>query len=237
MAGMVVTALLATPHWSVPRVSGQVVKPAVVGACTPTFSATSVAAGDEPGDVAVGDFDGSNGLDLATANFDSLSGTGDVSILLSDGSGGYALTSTLHVPGPPLALSTGIAVGNFNGTGGLDLAVANFNVDTVSIFAGNGSGGFAALTQIPVGVNPFRIAAGAFDGDSVDDLAVTNFTSNSVSIIQGSTLTVVATVPVGSTPAEVAVGTSTAPVASIWRCRIGTRITSRSCWATGLAAS
>ena len=48
-----------------------------------------------------------------------------------------------------------MAVGDFNGDGRLDIAVANEGSNTVSIFLGNGLGGFAtAVTYSTGGTNP-----------------------------------------------------------------------------------
>ena len=67
-----------------------------------------------------------------------------------------------------------VAVGDFNGDGRLDLAVANFSSNSVSILLGTGSGSFGAATNFTVGTNPYSIAAGDFNGDGKLDLAVAN---------------------------------------------------------------
>src|SRR5437016_2755192 len=46
-----------------------------------------------------------------------------------------------------------VAVGDFNGDGKLDLAVANFASNTVSILLGTGTGTFGAKTDFGVGKN------------------------------------------------------------------------------------
>jgi FG-GAP-like repeat len=78
-----------------------------------------------------------------------------------------------------------VAVGDFNGTGGPDLVVANHDSDDVSILLGNGSGGFTGPTNFAAGDGPFSVAVGAFDDDSYSDLAITNYFSNRVSILLG----------------------------------------------------
>jgi hypothetical protein len=47
-----------------------------------------------------------------------------------------------------------IAIGDFNGDGKQDLAVANYNSNTVSIRLGDGLGGFIGSTEVGVGSNP-----------------------------------------------------------------------------------
>jgi hypothetical protein len=55
-----------------------------------------------------------------------------------------------------------VAVGDFNGDGKLDLAVANQNSATVSILLGTGTGSFGAKTDFGTGFNPVSVAAGDF---------------------------------------------------------------------------
>lgn len=77
------------------------------------------AAGANPASVAVGDFGGDGRQDLALANYAGNS----VTVLLSDGSGGFTAA-----PGSPFATGTGpvsVAVRDFNGDGRADLAIAN----------------------------------------------------------------------------------------------------------------
>ncbi|MBI4469099.1 MAG: VCBS repeat-containing protein [Acidobacteria bacterium] len=80
-----------------------------------------------------------------------------------------------------------IAAADFNRDGKLDLAVANGQASSVSILLGDGTGGFGAKTDIPVGAGP-RVVVTDFNRDGKLDLAVANFVSNTVSILLGDGL-------------------------------------------------
>ncbi len=66
----------------------------------------------------------------------------------------------------------GIAKGDFNHDGNLDVVVANFSSSSLSVFLGNGDGTFQPETTVPVGTNPISIAVADFNGDGNLDLAV-----------------------------------------------------------------
>jgi hypothetical protein len=95
------------------------------------------ATGNYPNGLAVGDFNGDGRLDLVVANYNV--GTGDkVSVLFGNGDGTFQ---------PHVDFGTGVgpwwvAVGDFDGDGRLDLAVANYNDSTISVLLGNGDGTF-----------------------------------------------------------------------------------------------
>src|SRR5713226_8016890 len=72
-----------------------------------------------------------------------------------------------------------VSVGDFNGDGVQDLAVANagsFPSDpgNVSVLWGNGDGSFQAARNFAAGTQPVSVAVGDFNGDGVQDLAVAN---------------------------------------------------------------
>ena len=86
-----------------------------------------IQAGTQPFAIAVGDFTGSGKLGLAVANY----GSNTVTLLLGNGDG----TFTQPV-GSPITVGKGpisLAVGDFNGSGRLGLAVANIMDGTVSV--------------------------------------------------------------------------------------------------------
>src|SRR5438128_1433983 len=79
-----------------------------------------------------------------------------------------------------------VAVGDFNGDGVPDLAVANFGSNTVSVLLGNGDGTFRPAPTISMGSSPHWVAVGDFNRDGVPDLAVANFGSGTVSVLLGN---------------------------------------------------
>jgi hypothetical protein len=79
-----------------------------------------------------------------------------------------------------------MAMGDFDGDGNLDVAVANMNDNTVSVLLGNGDGTFQPQKVFTVGAGPFSITAGDFNADGNLDLAVANEAGNTVSVLLGN---------------------------------------------------
>lgn len=65
-----------------------------------------------------------------------------------------------------------VAVGDINGDGKQDLAVANFSDNTVSIVMGNGDSSFAAHVDYPTGKGPSSVALADVNGDGKLDVIV-----------------------------------------------------------------
>ena len=82
-----------------------------------------------------------------------------------------------------LGSARSLAIGDFNGDGKLDLAVANSNANNVSILLGTGTGIFTVSGAFSVGTQPDFVAMGEFNGDGKPDLAVANLNSGNVSIL------------------------------------------------------
>jgi hypothetical protein len=122
----------------------------------------------------VADVNGDGWPDLLTSNLDG----DDLSVLLG-GRGGFALARGSPFPagdGP-----FGLATGDFDGNGHLDVAVVNspssalqIGRDGVTLLLGDGSGGFVRTAQpLDTGPKPNRIAVGDLNRDGRDDVAVT----------------------------------------------------------------
>lgn len=99
-------------------------------------------------------------------------------------------SGTLIQAGNPIgvgSLPVWVAVGDFNGDGIQDVAIANGGSNNVTILLGNGSGGFSAAAGSPfaVGTYPTSIAVGDFNGDGIQDLAVPN-RDNNVTVLLGN---------------------------------------------------
>ncbi len=113
-----------------------------------------------------------------------------------------------------------MAVGDFNGDGKADLAVANYSSNNVSVLLGNGNGTFQAAVNYAAGTSPCSVAVGDFNGDGKADLAVANYSSNSVSVLLGNgngTFQAAVNYGAGSSPAlGVRSGTSTGTARPTW---------------------
>lgn len=80
------------------------------------------------------------------------------------------------------------ATGDFNHDGKLDLALAEFRGESLSILLGNGDGTFAPRRTYPTGPAPVSVVVGDFNGDRNLDVAVVNSSSlvDAVSIYLGN---------------------------------------------------
>ena len=147
-------------------------------------TASSLTTGGSPQAIAVGDFNGDDIPDIAVATSGSATSDADtVTVFLGNGDGTFTATDqVLNTGFNPAA----ITVGDFNGDGTADLAVANAGSNTVTVLLGDGKGRFTTAASPGTGDFPSSIATGDFNGDGVLDLAVANSYSNTLTILLGN---------------------------------------------------
>jgi hypothetical protein len=138
-------------------------------------------AGNEPGDVAVGDFDRNGTPDLAFANHE----TDYVTVLLGVGDGRFAPAPFSPVPVRSQPHPHGIATADFDLDGRADLVVESFREDVVEVLWGDSLGGFATPgSSFSVGRLPYqRVRTGDVNGDGRAAIVTTNREGASVSIL------------------------------------------------------
>jgi len=79
-----------------------------------------------------------------------------------------------------------IVLGDFNGDGKLDIAVADQQGNAVSVLLGNGNGSFRnPRLKYPTGAFPTSVTAGDFNWRWETDLAVSDGNGNTISILWG----------------------------------------------------
>jgi phospholipase C len=112
--------------------------------------------------------------------------------------GGTSNAANFHVVNPTGSITltkSDFPVGNsprwvtaadFNNDQTLDLAVANFNDNTVTVYTGNGNGTFTLKSTLPTGAGPISLVAADFNGDGILDLAVANQTLNDIWTFSGN---------------------------------------------------
>jgi Bacterial Ig-like domain (group 3)/FG-GAP-like repeat len=166
---------------------------------------TNFAAGASPYLLTTGDFNGDGIPDLAVSNGDISGQT--VNVLLGNGDGTFQAPHPYQVLEGPL----GIASGDFNADGNLDLAVACFQPGNqgVSVLLGNGDGSFQAQQPYPIGVEPIAVAVGDFNSDGAPDLAVVDFAGSLIVLLNNGDGTFTPerqTFPAGTEPMAIVVG-------------------------------
>lgn len=140
-----------------------------------------VPAGENPVDLALGDFDEDGRVDLAVPNHE----TGYVTVLFGTEDGGFARDgrSTVSVAVEPHPHT--VAVGDVDEDGHLDLLVDHRAAAALLLLAGSGDGTFRDAGTIPVGGDPYRwVSLADRDGDGHLDLAVP--VERSVALLRGT---------------------------------------------------
>jgi hypothetical protein len=179
-----------------------------LGAGDGTFTSPTtpeITVGTGPTSVALGDFNGDDKLDFASAN----EGSDNVSIRLGIGNGTFSLPTIPEVTVGNAPFS--VALGDFNGDGKLDFAATIQSTGNVSIQLGVGNGTFTSAVNVVVGTVPRSVALGDFNGDGKLDFASANQFSKNVSIrlaVGNGTFTSPTTpeVTVNDRPVSVALG-------------------------------
>lgn len=133
-----------------------------------------------PTEIQVADFNKDRNQDIVVTT-QSIGNT--IITLLGDGNGGFSRVTT-EATG---ALVT--AVEDFNGDSILDVATTQFIngfTSFVSIYLGNGTGGFSTPAQFSTGGNSEDVQVGDFNNDGRIDLVTSNKDSDNISILLGN---------------------------------------------------
>lgn len=165
---------------------GNTVANASVNLPNPVAPTTLMTTGSNPYDVASADFDNDGKADLVFAN----QGSNNFSLFTQGGNSAFAIKGA--------AISTvtaepqGISAADMDVDGNQDVLTANYGVAAggdISLFRGNGMGGFAAARQtVSTGSSaangrPNSIVVADFNGDGRPDIATTNYLSTAGQVV------------------------------------------------------
>lgn len=151
--------------------------------------------GGYPSGLAIGDIDGDHKPDIAVTNY----GSASISVLKNQATVGV-IDQNSFLPQVNFATGTGptgIAMGDLDGDGKIDLAVTNSNfiaggdlTKTISIFKNTttttaiNSSSFSGKVDFKTGASPMGIFIGDIDGDNKPDLSVVNNKSFTISVLR-----------------------------------------------------
>ena len=150
------------------------------GAFTPATGSPHTT-GTAPEAVAVGNLDGDPDADLDFAVVNRADE--NVSVFHGDGTGAFTPAA-----GSPFSVGSspeGIDVGDVTGDGNLDVVVSNRTANSISVLAGDGSGGYATAAGSPFSVPTAPVDVRLGDMDGINGLDVVSIHNGSIRDRQG----------------------------------------------------
>ncbi len=112
---------------------------------------------------------------------------GNLTLLISDGAGGFSQQVTV----PTAIEPRGVAVGDIDQAGGLDIAVTGFGDDTERLYSTDGlatptisPAATLTVADLPLLSEPFDVVVGQFNGAGPDDVALTSSGSDIVYLLE-----------------------------------------------------
>jgi hypothetical protein len=140
-------------------------------------------AGYMPNDIAIADFNKDGKPDMAFANHDRKY----LTVLIGDGSGGFKPEKGSPFPVVVTPHTHGIAAGDFNSDGNLDLLTDSWGNDRLAVLFGNSNHGFnTPVKYLQVGKHPYQRARAAdLNNDGNLDIVTTNLDGNNTTILLG----------------------------------------------------
>ena len=136
------------------------------------------AVGSNPLDLALGDVDGDGAADIVVTEH----GVSDICLFRGLGDGTFVGRISLH-PTRRGATVGYQRIGDFDGDGRPDLALADFELGRVIVLLGDAGGLPTVDVSVDVGVGPFGLAVGDLDGDGVDEIAVSLYFDHAVKVL------------------------------------------------------
>jgi|GEM_PF-3794442 len=147
-----------------------------------TFVAGPVLSNNSVESIAAGDLNGDGIVDLVSYNTNANAST--LNTFLGNGDASFQTVATYHVSSGNGG--SAVVLADFNRDGHRDAVLTNVDVDTITIFPGNGDGTLGPRSSYPAGSGPFDVGAADLDGDGILDLAVADFKGTTVSILHGN---------------------------------------------------
>ncbi len=134
----------------------------------------------EPGNLILADFRGIGALDLAIVFNQCCEGYNtNLNLMLGNGDGTFQSERTI-LSGTNYS---GLAVGDFNGDGKLDLVVSDYGYPQANVLLGNGDGTFQTATTYPTGAGPITPAVADLNHDGWSDIVVPNLNDGTADIL------------------------------------------------------
>jgi hypothetical protein len=138
-------------------------------------------AGSIPNDISINDFNRDGNMDLAFANHDKKY----LTVLLGNGKGNFIAAPGSPFPVEGIPHTHGIATGDFNNDGRLDLVTDSWGNNQVEVLFGDSLDLFKTQgVFFKVGKRPYqRLRAADINSDGIDDIVTTNTEGNNATIL------------------------------------------------------